>query len=305
MFRFQRRQLVFNIAGVKVGGQPGQHPPVMMGSIFYKGHRIVFNEAKGVFDKARAEELLNREEEVSDETGLPRIIDVVGHTAEALIRFVEFVADKTDSPFLLDGVNAEVRIPTAKHVAEVGLAERAVYNSIDVNFKEAEIKAIRESGIKTVIVQLFNPRKPTPKGRLRVLTGFNGKPGLLDAARRAGVENVLVDVCVLDMPDIGLAAQTVYEVKSETGLPAGCGPANATSIWKRRKNYELDVFKCCNSLSQALPIIMGANFILYGPISYARYIYPVCALAAGYVAYNMRFKGIRVARVHPLFRVFR
>ncbi|RLI28051.1 tetrahydromethanopterin S-methyltransferase subunit H, partial [Candidatus Bathyarchaeota archaeon] len=148
MFKFDKDQAIFEIAGVKVGGQPGQLPPVMIGSIFYKGHKVVLDETRGVFDKAKAERLLNKEEEVSEETGLPRIIDVVGHTAEALIRFVDFVADKTDSPFLVDGVTADVRIPVVKHIAEVGLSDRAIYNSIDINYRQEEIEAIREAGLK-------------------------------------------------------------------------------------------------------------------------------------------------------------
>ena len=305
MFKFDKDQAIFEIAGVKVGGQPGQLPPVMIGSIFYKGHKVVLDESRGVFDKAKAERLLNKEEEISEETGLPRIIDVVGHTAEALIKFVDFVADKTDSPFLVDGVTADVRIPVVRHIAEVGLSDRAIYNSIDINYRREEIETIREAGLKAAVLQLYNPRNPTPKGRLKVLKELDGKPGLLEAAKAAGVEKPLVDVCVLDMPDIGLASQTVYEVKAETGLPAGCGPANAISMWKRRKTLEPYVFRCCNSVSQALPIMLGANFILYGPISHAKYIYPACALAASYVAYNMRFKGVKVDRGHPLFRMFR
>lgn len=305
MFRFDREQAVFEIAGVKIGGQPGQLPPVMIGSIFYKGHKIVHDEAHGLFDRDEAERLLSNEAEVSEETGLPRIIDVVGHTSEALIKFIDFIADKTDSPFLIDGVTVDVRLPAVKYVAEVGLSDRAVYNSIDINYRRDELEAIKEAGLKAAVIQLYNPRNPTPRGRLKVLKELNGKPGLLEAAKVAGVEKPLVDVCVLDMPDIGLASQAVYDVKAETGLPAGCGPANAISMWKRRKTLEPEVFKCCDSLSQALPIILGANFILYGPISHAKYIYPVCALAASYVAYNMRFKGVSAERGHPLFKMFR
>ncbi len=305
MFKFEKEQVIYEIGGVKIGGQPGQLPPVMIGSIFYKGHKIVLDEAKGIFDKARAEKLLNEEAEISDEYGLPRIIDVVGHTAEALVRFVEFVADKTSSPFLLDGVTSDVRVQAAKYIGEVGLSSRAIYNSLDVNYKEEELTTIRESGIKNVVLQLFNPRDPTPRGRLKTLTKLNGKSGLIEAAMKAGAEKMLIDVCVLDMPDIGLASQTVYNVKAETGLPVGCGPANAISLWKKVKDLQPEVFKCCNAASQILPIIMGANFILYGPISHAKYVYPACAVVSSYVAYNMRFKQVQIDRNHPLFKIFR
>ena len=51
MFKFEREQQIFNIAGVKVGGQPGQLPTVLIGSIFYHGHRIVVDQKRGDFDK--------------------------------------------------------------------------------------------------------------------------------------------------------------------------------------------------------------------------------------------------------------
>lgn len=305
MFKFEREQVIFEIGGVKIGGQPGQLPPVMIGSIFYKGHKIVLDEVKGLFDETRAEKLLNEEAEISDEYGLPRIIDVVGHNAEALIRFVEFVADKTNSPFLLDGVTSDVRVQAVKYIGEVGLSSRVIYNSLDVNYKEEELTTIKESGLKNVVLQLFNPRNPTPRGRLKTLTKLNGKPGLIEAAMKAGAEKILIDVCVLDMPDIGLASQTVYNVKAETGLPVGCGPANAISLWKKVKDLQPEAFKCCDAASQILPIVMGANFILYGPISHAKYVYPACAVISSYVAYNMRFKQVQIDRSHPLFKIFR
>mgnify|MGYP000436244217 CR=1 FL=1 len=39
MFRFRKEQMVFDIAGVKVGGDVGENPTVMIGSIFYKGDK--------------------------------------------------------------------------------------------------------------------------------------------------------------------------------------------------------------------------------------------------------------------------
>ncbi|MEM3793633.1 MAG: tetrahydromethanopterin S-methyltransferase subunit H, partial [Candidatus Bathyarchaeia archaeon] len=85
MFRFEKEQRIFEIASVKIGGQPGQNPPVMIGSIFYTGHEIVKDERLGIFDRKEAENLLAKEAEASDATGLARIVDIVGSYPEALI----------------------------------------------------------------------------------------------------------------------------------------------------------------------------------------------------------------------------
>jgi len=46
VFKFEKEQNIFDIAGVKIGGQPGQLPTVLIGSIFYHKHKIVIDEKK-------------------------------------------------------------------------------------------------------------------------------------------------------------------------------------------------------------------------------------------------------------------
>ena len=66
MLRFERDQKVYDIRGVKVGGQPGEYPTVLIGTIFYEGQKIVKDKNKGIFDRDAAEELIKRQEELSD-----------------------------------------------------------------------------------------------------------------------------------------------------------------------------------------------------------------------------------------------
>ncbi|MEA3323799.1 MAG: tetrahydromethanopterin S-methyltransferase subunit H, partial [Euryarchaeota archaeon] len=51
MFRFDKEQKVFDLGGTTIGGQPGEYPTVLFGSMFYNRHKIVTDEDKGVFDK--------------------------------------------------------------------------------------------------------------------------------------------------------------------------------------------------------------------------------------------------------------
>ncbi|MFH2044152.1 MAG: tetrahydromethanopterin S-methyltransferase subunit H, partial [Pseudomonadota bacterium] len=41
MLTFTQEQKTYTIGDVTIGGQPGENPTVLMGSIFYQGHRIV------------------------------------------------------------------------------------------------------------------------------------------------------------------------------------------------------------------------------------------------------------------------
>jgi len=43
MFNFKEEQKVYDIAGVKVAGNVGENPTIMIGSTFYKGDKTVHN----------------------------------------------------------------------------------------------------------------------------------------------------------------------------------------------------------------------------------------------------------------------
>ena len=307
MFKFEKEQKIFEIGGVKIGGQPGQLPTVMIGSIFYHGDKLVKDEEEGIFDREKAEDLLKREEEIAERTGNPRIIDVVGSTPKAIEKYIDFIADATESPFLIDGVSADVRIAGTKYVSEVGVVDRAVYNTISFGVKPEEIVAIKDTGLKSAVILAFNPKKLTIEGRMEMLRGTPEAKGLLGIAREAGIEKPLLDPAVFDVPDPGPVAKTIYLFKKEFGFPAGCGAHNAVDMWANRKKLDPTAHLMGNTVANTVPIMMGADFALYGPIDRAPQLYPAIALADAYVAYCMRqeFKMGPLTKEHPLFKVFR
>jgi len=83
MFKFEREQSVFDIAGVKIGGQLGEYPTVLTGSIFYDKHKIVKDPFKGEYDKGVAEVLMKKQEELYDKTGNPFFVDIVGFSTSS------------------------------------------------------------------------------------------------------------------------------------------------------------------------------------------------------------------------------
>lgn len=307
MFKFEKEQKVFEIAGVNVGGQPGEYPTVLIGSIFYNRHKIVGDAVKGEFDKKQAEALINKVEELSEKTGNPFILDVVGETPEALTKYIDFVGDLTSCPFLVDGLTSKIRIPAIKHAVEIGLAERAIYNSIDPQFTEEEIGFLRDFHVKNAVLMAFDTRKPWAEGRIEALEGGLGKKGLLKAAEEAGIQKILVDTAVLDMPSIAISAKAIYLVKNKFGLPAGCGPANAVTTWKRVKKGEFgpQAYRVCSGGAAIITQVMGANFVLYGPIELSESAFISCAMTDALMAYAARRLGIAVkTRNHPLYKIF-
>ncbi|MFX0195515.1 MAG: tetrahydromethanopterin S-methyltransferase subunit H [Candidatus Hodarchaeota archaeon] len=313
MFKFKAPQKTFQIGNLKIGGQPGELPTVLIGTIFYEKHKIVKDPDKGIFDKEKAEELINRQEEFSDLTGNPCGLDVVCTSFESAIKYLEFVSDVTDAPILTDIWRPEIRIALLKHIVDVGLSDRIVYNSImSVPLpKEDEINAIKESKVKSAILLCYNTKDRTAKGVLSLLKGSAEQKGMLKIAEETGIEKPLVDTTIFTyVPSIGVGAKACFRVKDELGIPVGGAPGNATTmggpLWKIAKSWGLDTFKACDTASQVVPIALGADFLLYGTIESAPWIFPSCAMVDAMLATAARAEyGIStLSTEHPLYKLF-
>jgi len=298
MFEFKTRQRVITIGKVKVGGFPGENPTVLIGTIFYLGHKIVIDDKRGEFDKKKAEELINNQERMSDLTGNPAMIDVVGNTEEAIRKYIDFVAGVTDMPILVDSISADVRLKGMKYAMEVGLSDRVVYNSLLPDFKKEEINGLKEIGVRNIVLLTFTSDILTTRGRL---VAFKN---LLDAVTEIGINNIMVDTCVIDVPSLGLAMHAIFKIKDEFGYPAGCGAHNAVATWRglRRKMGDIAV-KPALAVASTIPVVIGADFILYGPIEHADIIFPTVAMVDAIYGFMLRERGIKVGKEHPLFKI--
>lgn len=300
MKKYLAEQKVYSIAGVTIGGQPGEWPTVLMGSIFFSRHRIVTDQTKGIFDTGKAHTLLEQEAQACRTTGNPRIIDPIGETGEALISYIQFVADHTDAPILVDSPLQKARLQALRHFAGSPVMNRLIYNSIGEDFTEEELSCIRECGLKSAIVLAFSTKAIKPADRLSLL-----QEKLLPAAERAGIEQMLIDPGVLDIPSISWTAKAIQMMKEELGYPAGCAPSNALLQWEKLRGRGEAVFQAAAAAVFATTQLMGADFLFYGPIRFAPWAYPACAATDALLAYGGRLSGIRPAsREHPLFKIF-
>lgn len=128
---------------------------------------------------------------------------------------------------------------------------------------------------------------------------------LLPAAQSAGIENVIVDTGVLDVVGVSWAAVSIRNVKEKLGLPAGCAPANSIYSWTKMKARGTPAFEAAASSILALVKSQGADFLFYGSISNASWIYPCMATADALMAYAGRFNNVRPAiQEHPLYKIF-
>lgn len=269
MLKFKKQQNVFEIGKVKVGGQPGENPSVLVGSIFYHGQKIILDEKTGKMNRESAQELIKLQEEFSDKTKNPCMLDVVGSTKEAMQRFIIFVSDVTETSFLIDSPSVEVKIAGIKYASEIGLEKRVVYNSLIPESKSEEFEAIKNSGVKSAVLLAYKGGIMTSKARVKAIKE------LLPKAEGAGVTKPLLDTFVIDIPSLSMACRAIVHLKKVLGLPSGCGAHNAVSTWTGlKKLMGTEAVRPCMVTVNVVPIVLGADFILYGPIEDCKYVFP-------------------------------
>ncbi|UCE10839.1 MAG: tetrahydromethanopterin S-methyltransferase subunit H [Candidatus Thorarchaeota archaeon] len=303
--KFEREQSVLKVGDVEIGGQLGELPTVLVGSIFFDGHKIVDKDNEEAFDKKKARSLIETQEELSNKTNVPHMVDIVGSTASSIKKRIDFVADVTEAPIFVDSTLPDVRVEGYRHAAEIGLIERVVYNSITDHSKDDEISSLRDLGAKHAVLLAYHASAVWPYGRVDLLRGSEAKRGLLEVASEAGIGNLMVDTAVLDVPSIGLAAEAVRLVKEELGLVAGGGPSNAVLEWDRVGELGKRAKNVCIAAATSAMQHSGADFLLYGPIGLAKVVFPSVAMTDAIIAYKARQYGIRPkSKMHPLYTIF-
>lgn len=295
-----------NISGVRFGGQPGEFPTVLCGTIFYQGHKIVQNEERGLFDKASAERLIARQTELSNETGNPSIIHIYARTANAFKRYLDFIDGVWEGPFIMDSADPGTRSTLAEVVSEVGYADKAIYNSISLGTDVSEERAIRNSEVDSSILLAYNPTEPSVDGLIKVLeTGGSVRPrGLIDLARELGMVNLLLDPGAMPLGNGGgLSLRFSVVAKARFGLPVGSGIHNAVSSWPWLRERGLQAKRCCDAAAAAMQLLSAADFLLYGPIENADFIFPVAAMADIMIAEAVKDLDIWPVPGHPINRL--
>lgn len=307
VFVFEKEQIIHNIGGVQIGGNLGEIPTVLAGTIFYSGHKLVDDAQRGTFDKKAAEGLVNLQDEVSSATGNACMVQVVGESAQAMARYIEFIAEITDAPLIIDSTSADVRVSGLKFAEEIGILDRVVYNSLNVSAMPDELQALEELQHEAAIILAFNPQDPSIAGKRSVLEegALNLDEGLLSLGQRLGITKPLIDTATTAMgAGAGSSVAFTFVSKTEYGLPTGSGIHNAPSSWpwlNELRKTNKDAFKACDYGSNLTIQMLGADFVLYGPIKNANTVFPLVAMTDVFIAEhaNLEF-GVEFSDSHPI-----
>ncbi len=301
MFKFAREQKVIEISGVKIGGQIGENPTVLIPTIFYDGHRIV-DTKNNTFDEAKALELIEEVEEICEKHMLPYMFQVVGVTPELMRKGLDFVADNTHAPIIIDSADKHARIAGLEHASNQ-YASRVMYNAINMTIDSEEISALKKSRIEGVVILGFNMQDPSVKARIALLENGGGfiEKGLLTIAKECGFEKILYDPGAQPFGQgAGSSFRLLSVVKARYGLPTGVGGHNIPSSWAwLRKNVEKEQRRIAEISANVIGIMAGANSLFIGPIENTRYAAPAVAMTDILMADSIKDFGIEHVEKHP------
>ncbi len=274
MFRFSKEQKVCSIAGIKIGGQPGENPPLLIASMFHNKD-VILEDRKGKFNRQKAKELIKKQEDLSTSTGIPSMVAMVANTPEEAQIYIDFYLETTSMPFGIDMWVAEKRAQATEYVAKLGVQDKFLYNSItpwDKDIK-GQVNKLKDLGIKHVVVQAFDDKDQSPVGRLKSLEYILSQ----------GADNfdtVIVDTSVMNLPATSFSLIANRLIKEKLGLPCGGAYSNGTHMWKTSKDiWGIDGFKAMDAVAQAMSSALWSDFNFYGPIVTAPRIFPAVATA--------------------------
>ena len=282
MFIFKKEQKMYDFGGITIGGHPGENPTVLIGGLFFKGQPIVQDTREGLFDKALTQEWISTANIMVEKTGLPLIIQAFGRTPVAMDKHLSWLSENFDGPIMFESINANARQHAIKYCNETGLADRVIYNSINLSMKEEEKETLQNSSLRMAVVLGWSPRATSLPERMNTINE------MLEVSKAIGIEKVLVDPATMPVgAGYGLEYRTMLAVKSELGLPTCLGPHNAPSAWRFIKQPGLEdesIHLAAVVASMAVSQMFASDALMYGSMLRTKEVFTAAALISNALA---------------------
>ncbi len=300
LFRFEREQKVFEIWGAKVGGQPGERPPLLIANMFQAKDKLLESRKPPRWDKVKAADRIKELEEISEETGIPALVGLVAPSEDEMKAYTEFFLSVTDKlPFGIDTWTEKARRQAARYVASLGLQDRFNYNSITAWDPDipGQVQELKELGIKHIILQPFDMEDKRATGRITSLRK------MLEYVKEGDFESILVDSTVMNLPTHGFSLLANRMIKEEFGLPAGCAPANGSYMWRAcLEKWGPEAFRGMDAGLHALSVVLWSDWLVYGPMTGTRRIFAAVAAATAVLSIMAWDEGLPLPEDprHPL-----
>ncbi|RDE13652.1 MAG: tetrahydromethanopterin S-methyltransferase subunit H [Candidatus Thorarchaeota archaeon] len=300
MYEYKSQQRTLEFGGVKIGGTPGLAPTVLIGSIFYSKDKLVLDPKAGDIDKPQTDRVLTEVADMSERTGLPSMLDVVASSSPAMRRYITYLADKTSMPLLIDGSGSQdVNLAGIEMARENGMLDRVMLNSLTPETSNEMYRKMQEAGLKSAVILTFSKDAMSSVAKRTELADQ-----ILAKATDSGLTNLIIDTGVVDMLTLGLACKAMQSIKDKLGYPVGCGAHNAVNMWAGLvPKFGKDAKNPALVGSSLMPVVLGADFVLYGPVKHAGIVFPSVAMIDTALSGVLLEKRIRPDRQHPRFRI--
>jgi tetrahydromethanopterin S-methyltransferase subunit H len=299
MFSFTKNQKIFDLSGIKIGGQPGRYPTVLFGGAFFKGDP----------DFEKVQQLLNTMFSMSKKTGNPVIPDFFIRKEEYIDDIISFIVETLPKnyPFSVDIIEPSIKIQTLKCLHKNNLLLRTIYNSIHIGIKDEELDCLQKYPPKAAIIVAFNPKDKSPDGKVEVLENGThlAQKGLLELTNKVGIKNILVDTAALAPGEnSGASIAAIPVIKEEYGLPTGCALHNVVEKSEWLNNFK-SVKKIVDSASNINIPLFGGDFAIFGPMEIAEMVIPLIAWQDILISeYVEQYFGITPEEFHPRRKLF-
>jgi tetrahydromethanopterin S-methyltransferase subunit H len=282
VFVFKKEQQTFDFGGVKIGGHPGENPTVLIGGLFFKGQPLVESTKEGLFDKKMTKEWIDIGLAMAERTGHPLVIQAFGRTSVAMERHLSWLAENYDGPFMFESTGAKARRRAIEFCSDSGLADRAIYNSINLSMKDEESELLRNSNLNMAVVLGWSPRATSLPDRMETIKK------MISEAENMGIEKMVIDPATMPVgAGYGLDYRTVLAIKSELGLPTCLAPHNAPSAWKfiKQPGFDDEVTHTATVVSATVAAqLFATDCIMYGSMSRTKEVFTSVALMSNAIA---------------------
>lgn len=304
MLSFSREQEIVEVGGVALGGQPGELPTVLFGTVFYrKQFREIDRTTLGT-----VESLVNGQAAMSDLTGNPAIVDIFLDDSN-FERRIDAVASLTDGPLSLDVPEVSLWPEVLSYADDAGLLGRTIANSLNMGLNDGALAAFSEHTPAAAILLGFDPRDMSADGRIRMIRDGAGylERGLLEIARDLGMGPLLDTAATPFDHNACETIRAIPVIKNSLGLPVGCAIHNTVESWLWMRDYRKehrDTYLVCDMAANVLPMAFGADFIIYGPIDNAPVVFPMAAMVDKFIAEGAEdYFGVTQSNDHPRRRL--
>ncbi|MFX1427659.1 MAG: hypothetical protein ACFFBE_14485 [Promethearchaeota archaeon] len=261
----------YSYGDIKLGRGNFEHPPVLIGTLFYQGQSLVNRKNPEIFDEKKALKRINTQISLSNQYKIPNLIEISATTPKAMVKYLEFYTSKFDQPFVLGG-NFESRVAGIKYLSEQGIkTDHYVYNTVSNLKNKKEMEVLKKYKIKSAVVLILGSENMTSTQRFEYITAKNqpNDKSILEGLKDIGIEELWIDGGVINLESLVHVLETQQLISTSLQLPVGTAP-NLFLFQYSSPRLNIKFHTRYRRASIMFITTWYSNFIFYGAIEDAK-----------------------------------